>query len=57
LVNAQIAWKPLGSDGNVTLLASANNIFDVVGRRAASFTKDFAPLAGRDFRVSAKLSF
>lgn len=57
LVNAQIAWKPLGRDGNVTLLASANNIFDVVGRRAASFTKDFAPLAGRDFRVSAKLSF
>lgn len=57
LVNAQISWKPLGRDGNVTLLASANNIFDVVGRRAASFTKDFAPLAGRDFRVSAKLSF
>ncbi len=56
-VNAQVSWKPLGRDGNVTLLASANNIFDVVGRRAASFTKDFAPLAGRDFRVSAKLSF
>ncbi|MEO1044533.1 MAG: TonB-dependent receptor [Pseudomonadota bacterium] len=57
LVNAQVAWKPLGADGAVTLLASANNIFDVVGRRAASFTKDFAPLAGRDFRVSAKVSF
>lgn len=57
LVNAQVAWKPLGRDGNVTLLASANNIFDVVGRRAASFTKDFAPLAGRDFRVTAKVSF
>lgn len=57
LVNAQVAWKPFGREGNVTLLASANNIFDVVGRRAASFTRDFAPLAGRDFRVSAKLSF
>ncbi|MEM1132067.1 MAG: TonB-dependent receptor [Pseudomonadota bacterium] len=56
-VNAQIAWRPLGTESNVTLLASANNIFDVVGRRAASFTRDFAPLAGRDFRVSARLSF
>jgi iron complex outermembrane receptor protein len=56
-VNASVAWKPLGADGNLTLLASANNIFDTVGRRAASFTKDFIPLAGRDFRVSAKVSF
>lgn len=55
LVNADIVWKPLG-DG-ITFIASANNIFDVVGRRAASFTKDFAPLAGRDFRLTAKLSF
>lgn len=57
LVNASASWKPFGRDGGVTLLASANNIFDVVGRRAASFTKDFAPLAGRDFRVTAKVSF
>ena len=57
LVNASLSWKPLGKRGGVTLLASANNIFDVVGRRAASFTKDFAPLTGRDFRLSAKFSF
>ena len=57
LVNASASWKPLGKGGGVTLIASANNIFDVVGRRAASFTKDFAPLSGRDFRVSAKFSF
>ncbi len=57
LVNASATWKPLGDKAGVTLIASANNIFDVVGRRAASFTKDFAPLAGRDFRLSAKFSF
>jgi iron complex outermembrane receptor protein len=57
LVNASASWKPFGAARGVTLIASANNIFDVVGRRAASFTKDFAPLGGRDFRISAKFSF
>jgi len=36
---------------------SVNNLFDVEARRHASFTKDFAPLAGRDIRASARLSF
>ncbi len=57
MVNASVAWRPMGKDGGVTLLASANNIFDVEARRHASFTKDFVPLSGRDFRVSAKFSF
>lgn len=57
MVNASVAWRPLGKEGGVTLLASANNIFDVEARRHASFTKDFVPLTGRDFRVSAKFSF
>ncbi len=57
MVNASAAWRPLGKDGGVTLLASANNIFDVNARRHASFTKDFVPLAGRDIRISAKFSF
>lgn len=56
-VNFSAAWKPLGKTAGVTFIASANNVFDVIGRRAASFTKDFAPLAGRDFRLSAKFSF
>ncbi|MEP6338735.1 TonB-dependent receptor, partial [Parasphingorhabdus sp.] len=57
MVNASAAWRPLGKNGGVTLLASANNIFDVNARRHASFTKDFVPLSGRDIRVSAKFSF
>ena len=57
MVNATAAWRPFGKEGGVTLLASANNIFDVNARRHASFTKDYVPLSGRDIRVSAKFSF
>ena len=57
LVNATATWRPFGSDRNISLIASANNIFDVVARRSASFTKDFVPLSGRDFRLSARISF
>ena len=57
MVNATAAWRPFGKDGGITLLASANNIFDVNARRHASFTKDYVPLSGRDIRVSAKFSF
>lgn len=57
LVNATATWRPFGSDRNVALIASANNIFDVVARRSASFTKDFVPMSGRDFRLSARISF
>lgn len=57
LVNASATWRPFGRDRNIALIASANNIFDVTARRAASFTKDYVPLAGRDFRVTARLSF
>jgi iron complex outermembrane receptor protein len=56
-VNASIAWKPLRGEENLTLLLQANNIFDVEGRRHASFTKDYVPLAGRNIRISAKASF
>ena len=56
-VNASLAWRPWGKSRNATLLLAANNIFDVEGRRHASFTKDFVPLAGRDIRVSARFSF
>lgn len=57
LVNASAAWRPLKDNRNVTVLVAADNIFDVVGRRHASFTKDFVPLMGRNFRASVRLSF
>jgi iron complex outermembrane receptor protein len=54
LVNASLAWKPWGENGT-SLTLSANNIFDVDARRAASVLKDYAPLAGRDIRVTARV--
>ncbi|PSJ39639.1 TonB-dependent receptor [Allosphingosinicella deserti] len=57
LVNASLSWKPFKTHPNTSLTVSANNIFDVDARRHASFLKDVAPLAGRDFRVSARVSF
>jgi len=57
LVNALIAWRPLVDNQNVTLQVAADNIFDVNGRRHASFTKDFVPLVGRNFRASIRMSF
>ena len=57
LVNALVAWRPLADNQNVTVQIAADNIFDVNGRRHASFTKDFVPLMGRNFRASVRLSF
>lgn len=56
LVNASLGFKPLGEQGGVNITLSANNIFDVVARRHASFLKDFAPLSGRDIRISARVA-
>lgn len=57
LVNLSIAWRPWGQERETVLILSANNVFDVDARRHASFTKDFVPLAGRDIRLSARISF
>jgi iron complex outermembrane receptor protein len=57
MVNASLNWKPFGADSATTIVASLNNLFDVSARRHASLLKDYAPLPGRDFRISARLSF
>ena len=57
MTNARIEWRPMGKDGLVSFRLAANNIFDVVARRHASFLKDYAPLAGRDIRVGASIRF
>ena len=56
-VNFLVAWRPLANNENVTVQLAADNVFDVTGRRHASFTKDFVPLAGRNIRASVRLSF
>ena len=57
LVNASVSWKPLEDRPGVTVIGSVDNIFDVVGRRHTSFTKDFVPVTGRNFRLSVRASF
>lgn len=56
-VNFSVAWRPMPDFENVTLILNADNVFDVVGRRNASFAKDFVPLGGRNFRASVRMSF
>lgn len=57
LVNAQLNFRPWGTERPLSFALSANNIFNVDARRNASFLKDFAPLAGRDIRITARASF
>ena len=57
MVNLTANVRPWGEARPLSFALSANNLFDVDARRHASFLKDFAPLAGRDLRVSARLDF
>ncbi len=56
-VNLSLAWHPFEGEENFTLLAQVDNVFDAEGRRATSFTKDFVPLSGRNFKLTARASF
>lgn len=54
MVNASLTLRPFTDRPDTTLSLTAHNIFDVDARRHASYLKDFAPLAGRDIRVTAR---
>ncbi|MEY2883884.1 MAG: hypothetical protein RL490_1608, partial [Pseudomonadota bacterium] len=56
LVNASVSVRPFANRPNTALVLSANNIFNVDARRHASFLKDFAPLPGRDIRISLRFT-
>jgi iron complex outermembrane receptor protein len=55
LVNAGIDWHPFADRPDLTLSLAANNLFDVEARRATSLLKDYAPLAGRDIRLTVSV--
>ncbi len=57
IVNASATLRPFAASSRTSFVVSANNIFNVEARRAASFLKDYAPLAGRDIRVTGRISF
>ena len=52
LVNASLDWHPFEDRPDLTLSLSANNLLDVEARRSTSLLKDYAPLAGRDVRLT-----
>ncbi len=52
MVNASFDWHPFAANPELTLSLIGNNLFDVNARRHASDLKDYAPLAGRDIRLS-----
>ena len=56
LINAGLDWHPLTTRPDLTLSLAANNIFDVEARRSTSLLKDYAPIAGRDIRLTARFS-
>ena len=57
MVNASLDYHPFAANPELTLSLVGNNLFDVDARRSTSLLKDFAPLAGRDIRLSARMSF
>jgi len=57
MVNASLDWHPFAANPELTLSLTGNNLFDVEARRHSSELKDYAPLAGRDIRLSARIAF
>ncbi|HET6943647.1 MAG TPA: TonB-dependent receptor [Sphingomicrobium sp.] len=57
MVNASLDWHAFAANPELSLSLQANNLFDVEARRSTSQLKDFAPLAGRDIRLTARLGF
>ena len=57
MVNAHLEWHPFAANPELTLSLQGNNLFDAVARRHTSVLKDYAPLAGRDIRLSARINF
>ncbi|KQX18363.1 MULTISPECIES: TonB-dependent receptor domain-containing protein [unclassified Sphingomonas] len=57
LVNASLTFRPFDDHPGTSIVLGAHNIFDVNARRHASYLKDFAPLAGRDFRITTRIGF
>jgi iron complex outermembrane receptor protein len=57
MVNASLEWHVFEANPELSLSLQANNLFDVDARRSTSQLKDFAPLAGRDIRLTARVGF
>lgn len=55
LVNLSLDWQPFAERfPGLAMSLQATNLFDVEARRHASLLKDFAPMPGRDLRLSLR---
>jgi iron complex outermembrane receptor protein len=57
LLNASLDWHPFEANPALTLSLVGNNLLDATVRHSTSVLKDYAPSAGRDIRLSARISF
>ena len=57
LVNAGLDWQPLTARPDLTLALALNNIFDTEARRSTGLLKDYAPIGGRDLRLTARFAY
>ena len=57
VINASLDWHPFAADPELTFSLQGENLFDVDARRSTSVLKDFAPLGGRDIRLTARIGF
>jgi iron complex outermembrane receptor protein len=57
MLNAALDWHLFQKNPGLTLSLVGDNLLNVDARRSTSILKDFAPLAGRDIRLSARITF
>ena len=57
LVNLSATWRPMGEGSPVSLILAADNLLNATGRLAASETRDFVPIAGRNVVLTAKFTY
>ena len=55
--NLAVIGAQWGDEGKGKIVDLLCEDFDVVARRHSSLLKDYAPLAGRDIRVTARFGF
>ena len=56
-MNASLDWHPFAANPELTFRFRATICSMSTPERSTSILKDYAPLAGRDIRLSARIAF
>ncbi|MEN3974237.1 TonB-dependent receptor [Emcibacter sp. SYSU 3D8] len=57
MLNASLSVRPFTARPDVTIMLRGRNLTNAIARAYTSFLKEFAPLPGRDIRVSLQVGF